>query len=130
MLLPALTDAGPVLLTDRSAEAPTMAVLDPVLLLGFGSAVVEIPVALFVIIVPFATVAPPFYTILKEAEAPFASVAIEQLTVPVPPPGGFMQVNAGPTVCISDTKVVPAGSVSLSMTLWAPFGPLFPTLTV
>src|SRR5260370_1216476 len=130
MLLPALTDAGPVLVTDRSAETPTMAVLDPVLLLGFGSAVVELPVALFVIIVPFATVPPTLYTIVKEAEAPFASVAIEQLTVPPLPTDGFVQVNAGPTVCISDTKVVPAGSVSLSMTLCASLGPLFTTVTV
>src|SRR5258708_6906404 len=112
MLLPAVTDAGPVLLTERSAEAPTSAVPGAVLLLGFGSGVDEDTDAAFMIVVPFCTFAPTLTTIAKEAEPPFASVAIEQLTVPVPPPGGFMQVNAGPTVCISDTKVVPAGSVS------------------
>src|SRR5260370_42375796 len=106
-----------------------MAVLDPVLLLGFGSAVVELPVALFVIIVPFATVAPTLYTTVKEAEAPFASVAIEQLTVPPLPTDGFMQVNAGPVACISDTKVVFVGTASLSMTLCASLGPLFVTVT-
>src|SRR5260370_591036 len=108
MLLPALTDAGPVLVTDRSAETPTMAVLDPVLVLGFGSAVVELPVALFVIIVPFATVPPTLYTIVKEAVSPFASVGIARSTVLPLPTVGFLQLNAGPMVCISDTKVVPA----------------------
>jgi hypothetical protein len=64
------------------------------------------------------------------AEVPFVSVASVQLTDPVPPGDGFVQVNAGPAVCVSETKVVPGGSASLSVTLCESFGPLFVTVTV
>src|SRR5258707_989019 len=115
---------------DTSAETPTVAELVALLLAGFGSVTGDETVAVFVIVEPFATVAPTLSTIVKEAEAPFASVASVQLTDPVPPTAGFAQVNAGPVACVSDTKVVPAGSASVSVTLCASFGPLFMTVTV
>ena len=65
---------------------------------------------------------------LKPALAPTASIAMVQLTVPPLPTAGFVHVNAGPDVCISDTKVEPEGSVSLSVTLAALLGPVFVTV--
>src|SRR6266571_3080848 len=69
-------------------------------------------------------------TKVNEADAPETSVAIEHVTVPVPPTGGFVQVNDGPLFCDSDTKVVPAGRGSDSETLCASLGPLFVTTIV
>ena len=44
------------------------------------------------------------------ADAPEASVAMEQLTVPLAPTDGLVQVNVGPALCDVETKSPPAGS--------------------
>ena len=59
------------------------------------------------------------------AEAPDANVAIVQVTVVVP-----LQLNAGPLFCCIETKVVVAGSVSLSVTFVASLGPAFDAVIV
>ena len=62
---------------------------------------------------------------LNVADAPALSPAMEQETVPVPPAGGFVHVNAGPVGCDSDTNVVFGGSVSFIVTVPELDGPLF-----
>jgi hypothetical protein len=69
-------------------------------------------------------------TTVNEADVPDSSVAIEQVTVPVPPTAGVMHTNEGPLVCDSDTKVVPAGRTSENDTLCASLGPLLVTTIV
>src|SRR5205814_1610558 len=64
------------------------------------------------------------------AVAPLVSSPRLQVVVPVPPPGGVEQVNAGPAVCDSETNVVFAGTASLSATVKASDGPLLVTLIV
>ena len=122
--------AGPLLVTARSAEAFTVAAVDWLLFAGVGSVVLDDAEAVFVIVVPFAIFAPTLKTSVNVADAPLASVPIVQLTDPVPPTDGFVHVKAGPVFCVSETNVVPAGSVSLSVTLCASLGPLFVTLTL
>jgi hypothetical protein len=95
-----------------------------------GSVVVLVMFAVFVIIVPPGVAMLTVSTMLKVAEAPEASVVIEQLTEPVPPTAGFVQVNNGPTVCASETNVVFDGVASVRETLCASLGPLLVTLTV
>ena len=59
------------------------------------------------------------------AVAPEASEAmLQEIVAPV------VQVNVGPVVCISETNVVPAGSVSVQETLVAVDGPAFETVIV
>jgi long-subunit acyl-CoA synthetase (AMP-forming) len=62
------------------------------------------------------------------ALAAFASVAMVQVIVPVPPTAGVVQLQ--PPGDESDVNVVFAGSVSVSETLCATFGPLLVTLIV
>ena len=59
------------------------------------------------------------------AVAPEASEAMLQVIV-----APVVQVNVGPAVCISETNVVPAGSVSVHETLAAADGPAFATVIV
>ena len=66
----------------------------------------------------------------KVADAPEASVAIEQFTVPPAPTAGVVQVNTGPTVCEPATNVDPAGSGSLRATVCASLGPALATVIV
>ena len=67
---------------------------------------------------------------MKVAEAPEASVAIVPLIVPVPPTAGTLRTNAGPDVCVSETKVVLAGTRSVNETAAAALGPLLVTAIV
>ncbi len=69
-------------------------------------------------------------TSVKVAVAPAARVALVQVTVPVPPIAGVVQVNVGPALWLSETKVVLVGIVSLQLTPWASDGPLFATVIV
>src|ERR1700682_1821159 len=66
--------------------------------------------------------------IVKVAVAALASDAIGQVTVPPLPTLGFVQLNAGPVGCASETNVVLAGSVSVNETVVACDGPLFVTV--
>ncbi len=86
---------------------------------GFESAVDEVTVAVFDVLVPGA---PAWVTIVIVAEAPLASVPSEQTTVDVP-----LQL---PCDGVAEVKVTPAGSASVTTTLLAGEGPLFVTLIV
>ena len=103
--------------------------VDAVLFAGKGSALVDTTLAVFVIVAPLAMAAPALKTNVNDADAPEASVAIVQVTVPDAPAAGLVQVNAGPLFCARETKVVPGGSTSVSVTPWAMPGPLFATVT-
>lgn len=81
--------AGPVLVTIRSATAPTEAVDVLLLFPGVGSGVDELTVAVLLTLVPLLTAA----VSVKLADAPAANVAAVQVTVLVP-----LQLNAGPLV--------------------------------
>ena len=80
----------------RSASDETIVGLVAELFAEFGSAValptVATPLTLDPSGVPDGTLA----TIVKEAELPEASVASVQLTEPVAPTAGFVQLSAGP----------------------------------
>jgi len=52
-----------------------------------------------------------------------------QVMVPVPPGAGLLQLKRGPLVCVQSAKVLPEGTVSVSVTPAASFGPLLRTTT-
>ena len=117
-----------VFVTETSAEpTPTVVVEVALSLPVFGSGVVEDAVAVLEMIVPPAVPALTLTTSVKTA-LPTPRVAIEQLTLPVPPTAGVLQDH--PPGEESDTKVVPAGSVSARATDWALLGPAFVTVMV
>lgn len=116
------------MLVTRSGALATVPLDDALLLPGAGSDAAEVTEAVFVI-VPVA-VGFTLIVMVNAALAPDASDARLQLTVPVPPTTGVVQLNAGPLVCIADTNVVPAGTGSLRDTVAAASGPLFVTMTV
>src|SRR4051812_32792349 len=122
MFEPATTGSGvSTFVTDRSAEpAPTVVVAVPLPLAPFGSEVVDVAVAVLVMTVPFATPAPTATVSVKTA-LPVPMLGFEQETVPVPPTAGV--VHDQPPGLDSDTKVVPAGSVSERLTVLALLGP-------
>src|SRR3954471_2717738 len=97
------------------------------LLAGFGSVDDVVTVAVL-LLGPTGAAAAICTTMVKVADVPAVSVAIEQETVPVPPDGGLLQMKAGPVGCDSETKVVFGGSVSDMVTPEASEGPLFVTL--
>src|SRR5690349_6143791 len=98
---------------------------EEVLLPGVGSGVVDVTVAALVMMVPFGTAPLTCATTVKFADAAGRSAAM--LHVIVAP---VVHVNAGPVFCVSETNVVPAGSVSLQLTVVAVEGPLFVTTIV
>ena len=116
---PATTVAGPVLVTDRSAEAVTVVVATDVLFPGAGSAVVEATDAVLVREVAWA---PAVMTmVIVGAVVPVASAGRVQVTDALPV---FVQVQPVP---VADTKATPAGRVSVTETLAASEGPALPT---
>jgi hypothetical protein len=116
------------LVIDRSAVASTIEVTAVELLLaGFGSADDVVTVAVL-LLGPIGAATATCTTMENVADVPAVSVAIEQETAPVPPTEGFVQMNAGPVNCDSETNVVFGGSVSAIVTLAASDGPLFVTL--
>ena len=64
-------------------------------------------------------------TSVNVALAPAANVPRVAVTVPVPPTGGVVRVNAGPLSWVKDTNVVFAGMTSVIVTLRASLGPAF-----
>ena len=84
------------------------------------------PVAMFVKVVPCGVAGGMLATNVKSALDPAVSVAIVQVIVPfVPTAGTLLQSNAGPLFWFAETKVIPAGSGSVSETVVAS---LLPTL--
>src|SRR5438034_10314291 len=118
MSWPAFTGSDQsVLVTPRSAEVPTVVVAMAVLLPGVGSGVVLATVTVLTI-VPTAVLALTFTTSVKLAVVAYAAtVAMVQITVPVPPTAGTVQLKVGPSSWVNETKVVPAGMRSLIVTL-------------
>ena len=84
------------------------------LLVVFGSGVVEVPLAVLVIVLPEAAVSFTVSTTLKLAA--LARLAAVQVTVPVPPTAGVLQVAPEGAML---TKVVPEGTASVSFTVAA-----------
>jgi hypothetical protein len=125
---PGVTVAAAVLVTDTSEETETVAVVVAELLPGVGSVVVAETVAVLATVpeAPEGT----FTTRESVAEAPAARVAPVQLTVPLAPTAGVVQVKAGPAVWVEETNVVPAGSGSLMTTACASLGPALATVIV
>src|SRR5437016_536795 len=109
--------AGPVLVTPRSAEAITEVVADAVLLAGFGSASLPLTVAVLVMLPPAAGAVA---LIVTEAVAPLASEPTAQVTVPE------ALVQPG----LAETKVTPAGRVSVTVEPVLASGPLLATFRV
>ena len=127
---PAVIGSGEsVLVIDRSAEpVPTVVVAVALLLAGVGSVVEEPAVAVLVMVEPFVSEALVATTSVKDAVPDAGNCAIEQLTVPVPPTEGLVQDQ--PAAGASETKVVPAGSVSAIVAFCASLGPTFVAVMV
>jgi hypothetical protein len=64
---------------------------------------------------------------VNDAVAPEAMDASWQVTVPVAPPDGVLQVNVEPVFCTNEANVAFAGTVSVSVTDAAGAGPPFVT---
>src|SRR2546429_497776 len=118
MFWPASTGLGlPVLLVMiRSACVPTVAMALDELLPGVGSMVAEAAVAVLLITVPLAVLISTLTMIVKDAASPLAAVALAKTMVPVPP-GTTASLRDQPAGKAADTKVVLAGSMSLTVTV-------------
>src|SRR6266852_7847361 len=122
MLLPRMTVAGPVFMTDTLADVVTVVVTVEVLLLSFGvgSVVVVAAVAVSLSVDLSATLALTWTVTVMVCEAPAAKVLIVSLmTLPV-----LLRVNCGPLVdWLCDTTVSPGGKVAIRAAVWASLGP-------
>src|SRR5258708_3533768 len=98
MMMPSIINAsGETIGTGNGVIVVTAVEL---LLPAFGSLLADVTVAVL-LLGPVGAVGAMLTTIVNVAEAPEASVAMEQVTVPVPPTDGFKQLNAGPVFCVS-----------------------------
>ena len=118
----ALTLAGPVFTTERSAEAVTAVTALAVSFAGFGSVVVLETVAVFVSVPAWAGAVTT--TVMVGAAAAVASAATVHVTDTFP---AFEHVHPVPD---ADTNVTPAGSVSVTETPAASDGPKLLTSTL
>ena len=96
------------------------------LLVGLGSNVVAVTLAVSEMIVPDAVPAVTFRTGENVAVPPDASALMVQVIVPVAPTAGVEQLQ--PDGVGIETKVVLAGSASVKVTVEAEAGPLFLTI--
>ena len=106
-------------------DAPTVVVTLAELFDGVGSGVVEAIVTVFDVDVPAGVLSGTLNVNWNVALAPLANEAMVQTIGPVP-----LQLNAGPVVWFAETKVMPAGTVSVSVTLAAFDGPAFAAVTL
>ena len=111
------------MVTARSAEAVTVVSAVSVLLAVFGSAVVEVIVAVFV---KDAACAGAVTTMVKVVDEPEAQLARVQVTEVLP---ALLQVHP-PLDALTLTNVTPAGRVSVTETFTAVEGPLLAASTV
>src|SRR5437879_5883528 len=130
MSVPAVATGGPVLVTARSADVATADVAVDVLFAALESAVVATAVGVLLSVEQLAVPAQTWTTSWKVAVPLAAKILSVAVIVPPPPTGGLVIVKAGPDVCVAETKVVSAGTASLSVTFWASLGPLFVSVTV
>ena len=119
---PAVTDAGPVLTTARSADALTTVTTVELLFPGTGSAVVLDTDAVFDRLPACAGAVTT--TVTSGAVVPVASTARVHVTDTLPV---FVHTHPAPA---ADTNVTPAGSVSVTDTFAASDGPLSTTDSV
>jgi hypothetical protein len=119
MLAPGATGSGEsVFVTDRFADgAATVVVSVSELLLESSSGVEDATVAVLLMVVPGAVPGFTFTTNVTVGNVVTATVPRVHVTVAVP-----VQV---PCDGVAETKVVPAGTASVRVTLWASDGPLF-----
>src|SRR5438067_1379997 len=127
MSVPDVASVGAVLVIARAA-ARTVVVAAAALLAGSGSKVAELTVAVLEMTVPSGAAGLTWTARVKVAVAPLAIDAVVQLTVPVDPAAGVVQVE--PRGVGMEWKVVSAGSASFIATLAAVFGPALLTPTV
>ena len=128
MVPPTATCAGlPLLVTARSQEMPTVVFTLAVLLSVLGSLVDDVTEAVSAT-VPAGILEATFTPIMISADAPDARVAIVQLTLPVAPTAGVVQVQ--PAGVDTEAKVVLPGIASVKLTEEAEAGPLFVTVCV
>lgn len=116
-----------VFVIERSAEVLTAVVVTELSPPGFGSFVDELTVAVLVIVPPDGIVGLTFTTSVKLA-FPIPKDAFVQLTAPVAPTAGVVQLQ--PPGEASETKVVPAGTESARTALAAASGPAFEAVIV
>src|SRR3954466_2699875 len=119
MLPAATTVAGPAFTIDRSAEAVTDVLAVEALLPGFGSLVAELTLAELVSDAVCAGAVTT--TVIVGAVVPAASAGRVQVTVTLP---ALVQTQPVP---VADTKVTPAGSVSVTESVAASDGPALAT---
>jgi hypothetical protein len=118
----------PAFVTERSQATFTFVVTDVLLLLALGSDVVA-DTEDVAVIVPIATLDGTFNKTTISAVAPELRFDESvQVTVPVPPTAGVVQVH--PTGAETDWNVVFAGVASVKLTPAAAAGPLLVTLCV
>src|SRR4030081_3869351 len=103
MGLPAVAEAGPVLVTATSAEPTTVVPADAELLPGFGSDSLPVTVAVLVTVPAVAGALAPMVNV---ALAPLARLPAVQVTVPA--------LLVQPV--LADTKVTPEGMGSVTVT--------------
>src|SRR5438128_540281 len=117
MVLPVIAEAGPVLVTARSAVTVVIVVVTVELLLaGVGSTVVLVTVAVFVIV---PVVAVTVTTSVNLSRLP--AITIPPVGVPVTRPADCVYVKPSafiPVTAVADTNVVPVGTMSVSDTPW------------
>ncbi|HWW60549.1 MAG TPA: hypothetical protein VN181_04195 [Thermoanaerobaculia bacterium] len=100
---------------------------DDVLLVGIGSVGLE-TVAVFVIGTDDPVSSRTRNVNVNVAVGVAIGKAPVQLIVPPPPTPGKEQGSDGPLVCEPEKKVISGGTVSVSVTVAASFGPLFVTV--
>lgn len=123
-----MTLAGdPELLITRSAEAATAVVAVAELLPGVPSPLLDAIVAVLLNTLPAAT-AGSTATVSVDTLLPTAKLGLLQVTVPPAPTAGVVQDQ--PAVGGSETKLVPAGSVSVHEAVAALSGPLLVAVIV
>src|SRR5438128_857111 len=103
----------------------TVVVAVPVLLPGFGSVEAVAPTALWVIVLLFGVLPLTLTTRVKTATCPAVTVALDKITLPVPPTAGAAVDQPVPVVTVADTNVVFAGTASVRVTVCASDAPLF-----
>src|SRR5580700_508570 len=106
MLVPAFAEAGPVLTTAKSAIDVTVVTAVELLLPGLGSALLPVMVAVLLRDDP-TKFELTFAVSVKVALAPEAKLEIVQVTLPLLPTPGLLQMAAGPVFCTSEANVVP-----------------------
>jgi len=126
-----MTGSGESLLvTARSAPVMTAVIAVPVLLPGVGSTVALAAVALLVMVEPLATLAATWTTMVKVAISLSVVVPLEKTTLPVAPTAGALVLQPVPEFTTAETKVVPVGRPSVTVTVCAALGPLLTKLIV